>query len=128
MAQAQPVALQVRVPLDQSLTSRLQSAHWRIFVTLSVLAMIDLIVRAFLPVAMPASADAFNSSIQLLVLCSFFWAFAVWRPSADLIGGCTSIAAVLRAAQQEQFFYRNARGTVPDVIPLGMSADLRTSV
>lgn len=104
MAQAQPVALQVRVPLDQPLTGRLSRAYWRLFVILFVLPVIALIDRTLLSIGKPASIGEFS----------------------------LSLAAALPCAQQESLFYRNARRlnrTVPDVIrPLGMSVDLRTSV
>ena len=79
MAQAQPVAQQVRASSDKVLAVRASRVRWRIFAIIFALTVINLVDRVSLSIAMPIIAKEFtlSPSMQGLILSSFFWAYAL---------------------------------------------------
>lgn len=79
MAQAQPVAQQVRASPDKVVAVRASRVRWRIFAIIFALTVINLVDRVSLSIAMPIIAKEFtlSPSMQGLILSSFFWAYAL---------------------------------------------------
>ncbi|BAP44030.1 MFS transporter [Pseudomonas sp. 21LCFQ02] len=79
MAQAHPVARQVRASSDQVLAASPSRVRWRIFAIIFALTVINLVDRVSLSIAMPIIAKEFtlSPSMQGLILSSFFWAYAL---------------------------------------------------
>ncbi len=79
MAQAQPVALQVRTPSAGVQAGKPSRVRWRIFAIIFALTVINLVDRVSLSIAMPVIASEFSlsPSMQGLILSSFFWAYAL---------------------------------------------------